>query len=180
MKTIYEHLGYPITAESFKLGDRESLQYTNKPGGGLWASRCSNLPENSYTWRDWVDDENFNTEKYLREGASHKFTLNDNANVLLLDGNSVEVTGEIQYFLSGVGTLEQLQSIKDQLTTDKEIFSKGTTLDRFFTLNWDYIFSHYDGIELIHGELYTVFHYDGFYWWDVDSICLWNNVIQTL
>lgn len=44
-------------------------------------------------------------------------------------------------------------------------------------LDFNKIMSEYDGMELIHGNLYNAFHYNEFYTWDADSIVIWNPYI---
>ena len=129
-----------------------------------------------------MENEDFHTEKYLKEDASYKFTLKDNAKILLLDGSKVSIDTKIVGFsIMGFGTPEQLMEVRKQLTDDQKIFcGMKNDIAKHFALDWDYIFSKYDGIELIHGNVYNILHYDGFYSWDVDSICIWDNVIQII
>ena len=167
-KILYEHLGNPITPELYKI-DKEYTRL-NKPSGGLWGSRSIEMKDYPYyRWRDWVENEGYNEEFYLNPENCFKFSLKDNADILIIDGRKIK-PASLDYL-----TKKELRKIIPYA----EILSEEKNSEKFgyphlFTFNWPYIFNKYDGIELINGNLYTQFRYNGMSAWDCDSICIWN------
>ena len=136
--------------------------YLNKPNIGLWASP---IGEEYYTWKEWCEAEDF---RKCDDDNSFKFHLSDKANILIIDHPDV-----------------LLQLKQRQLLIGKPESSLNVVLD------YDKIISNklYDGVLLIHGNYYNLFHsgcklnntyinkYIDFYSWDCDSIVIWNTDI---
>src|SRR5574344_1205025 len=129
----------------------------NKPRG-LWASRIDN--SKYYTWKDWCKNDYYNCEGFR---SYFKFDLKPSANILYI------YSPDIIKKQPNILTTIRYPNI------DKDIV----------ILNILWIMENYDGIELFHGNYYAFFHdcwhtatinsLEGiFYWWDCDSICVWN------
>ena len=183
-KIIYEHLGYPINDETFKLERNIELRYINKPRGGLLASRYNNKTKNYFSWADWVKCNEYNDDFYLDKNNRHLFILKPDAKILTLSGENIKLPHNDTRSIFGYSNEKELKRIMNNLTKDRNAFLKNKEheIDRFefYSLDWDYIFSTYDGIELIHGTVYSTLHFTSFNSWDCDSICIWNKDVVTI
>ena len=175
VKTSYIHLGDEITNESFKLNPRIDLFCTmNKPIGGLWACRQNNRPENYYTWEAWCKDNDFDLKKYMGDDHKHYFELKDDAKILFINGNAVDFKG-IDADLTEEDFTNIIGEDYDVISySHPNIHNRDYNPTYAFSLDWDYVIKNYDGVELIHGNIYTILRYSGFYSWDCDSIVIWN------
>lgn len=169
MEILYEHLGVPITTELYHI-DQYHSKLLNKPSGGLWGSRSIQMKDYPYyRWREWVESEDYKTELYLNPNNCFNFKLNDQANILLIDGRKIKPRS-FDYL-----TKKELRKIipyAEILSVETDDYLTGRP--QLFKFNWEYIFHKYDGIELINGNLYCQFRYNGMSSWDCDSICIWN------
>src|SRR5574344_193913 len=164
--------------DNFTIRLRDSFSI-NKPRG-LWASRIDN--SKYYTWKDWCKYANFNSE-----GFEHyfKFDINQKAKILLID--SPDILKDQPNILTTVRYPEadKYPNLADIIKSELENMPdlNDTSKDRV-VLNILWIMRNYDGMELIHGKYYSYFHdvckatinslRGIFYWWDCDSICVWN------
>lgn len=194
-KTVYEHLGYPIDKSRIGIhhSERRYLLNDNKLDNnlGLWGSRYTNLPKESFTWREWVEQEDFRTDLYLDKNNTHLFELTDDAKILTINGNishnKLEKHGVSSSVIFGLEHIPE--SIIDEIFSDKQVLIKyndSRIYDESFDqsygshhydeldLNWEYVVNNYDGVELLNGICYNMFRYRGFYTWDCDSIVVWN------
>lgn len=111
-----------------------------KPNGGLWASDVNA----EFGWKDWCDRNDF---RECDNKNSFCFTLDDNANVLIINSTK---------------DLESLPKAVDKYG----ISSIWTMLD------FEKISKDYDSIEVNISNDYSLYH--SLYGWDCDSILVMN------
>lgn len=148
-KKIYVHYGHKhFDKELFK--EIKNINNFVKPNGGLWASDI----DAEYGWKDFVDNNNFNTEKYQ---DFFRFLLKDNAKVL---------------------TITNSKQLKDLPKNKNTIYQFEAP---FVMLDFEELKKHYDAIEVL---ISAEDSYDdigmarGLYWdlygWDCDTLLVMN------
>jgi hypothetical protein len=177
---IYEHLGTLDSIASCNQIDLSQARTSfNKPLGGFWGSRI-NQEDEYYSWRQWCEMEQFNTEYYLNPKNRHLFSLSNDSKIFLIDGNSIS-RKRFPDQLSGKFTRDEFNKlITDYKVLRYTLYDETGHKNLAFGLDWDYIVKNYDGFELINGNCWGMFRYNGFYTWDCDSIVVWNTDIINL
>lgn len=123
----------------------DSLQY--KPHG-LWAS-----PEKcDLSWKEWCEDDDFYIERLEK---SFKFKLSPKARILRIN---------------------RLKDAYKHIVVEVRHFIFDPDLSYTYQkLDIAQIYHYYDGMEVIMSNDYINLHHNRiFYWWDVDSLCVWN------
>lgn len=182
-KTIYRHYGSTKLHGIEPISINEGLSIS-KPRGGLWGSRVTNRTLDYFDWKDWSMSERFGNHD---DNNAFDFYIDGSANILTIDDPDVLFNDKDHLLMSESKLFHRLiPGYKDQM--------EGCVL------NLEYIRDNYDGIELIHGSHYGLFH-SGFFCsipedpmidekvtfqkcisgmfntWDCDSIVIWNNNI---
>ena len=111
---------------------------------GLWASPVG---RNFWSWKRWCESEDYHTERLEKY---FKFRVSSKANLLWIH----KLSDAEKYMIA-------------------EPYYPGSKYCSY-KLNVEEVMNKFDGMVLIHGNHYCELHDNGFYTWDVDSICVWN------
>lgn len=148
----------------------------NKPHRGFWGSPIDSLNG----WGEWCNRENFHTDK-LDEHVL--FKIKKGSNIYIIDTQE------------DLDNISKDEDIEDIIQTIQRKFNysyeeaRNAALKYYHNslkkiIDFNYLYKHYDGIfvtERAVKELRNVNNGDGLYWWDVESICVFNpDIIEVI
>jgi len=150
---IYIHYGHSHF-DSNKMLPIKNNCFLTKPLGGFWAS-CVN---SKFSWLDWVQQNNYYTDKFNLDNLYFKFKLKPSAKVLTITNVS------------------QLEDLPHQSNSD---YNSLCSLSNWTLLDFEQLSQIYDAIEVIISSDIELYYQ--LYGWDCDSILIMNkNIVEEI
>lgn len=148
----------------------------NKPQHGFWGSPIDSLNG----WGEWCDSENFHTDRLDKHVL---FKIKKGANIYIIDTQK-----DLDYISKDEDIEDMIQSIQRRFNCSYEEAKNAALIYHHKNLkkiiDFNFLYKYYDGIfvtERAVNKLRQVNDGDGLYWWDVESICVFNpNVIEII
>lgn len=148
----------------------------NKPQHGFWGSPIDSLNG----WGEWCNRENFHTDK-LDEHVL--FKIKKGSNIYIIDTQEdLDNISKYEDIEDMIQTIQRRFKCSYEMARDTALKYYHNSLKKIIDFN--YLYKHYDGIfvtERAVKELRNVNNGDGLYWWDVESICVFNpDIIEVI
>lgn len=158
------------------------LKFLKPKGGGVWASPT----RTTMSWKKWCEEEMFALDKFKYK---QRFKLSEDARILTITAPTEFIRFMDKYTEQRKYSSETFVKIKlkndiQAYTYDKGKLKFDLLLDIAYhcnnlELNIEKLLADYDGMEVRHGQQYSLMHtlLDT---WDCDSICVWNKDVINL
>ncbi len=150
----------------------------NKPQGGFWGS-----PINSNnSWGEWCDKEFFHTDNLDKHVL---FKIKKNAKIYVIDNEE-----DLNKISKQEEPKDEINTIMKRFKVSYEEARRAIMNTSFYEKNYkqimdfNYLYNNFDGIFVTDNAVSTLKqdnNSDRLYWWDVESICVFNpNAIEII
>ena len=153
----------------------------NKPRGGFWASPI----DSKNGWGEWCNNEEFYIDKLDKHVL---FKIKKNAKIYVIDTKedldkvstmSDESKEKLNDILNDIWKFNPHLDKNNKKTYDYIVNSIKTKYNHLFkkVLNFDFLYKNYDGVFATNNAVTKLRHVndgEGMYWWDIESICIFN------